>query len=328
MLFGLFTIQDTERWGQLTHARQPMHDDRSHDRIRFHYEVERELAERLKQAPAEERLGLYGSLYEELFRRVADHPQITQKSSGASKRRATLEQLALIRPLIKDSSCQFLEIGAGDCALSVAIAPFVDSVKAIDVSETITRSDSLPENVSLILSDGLSIPVPDNSIDLAYSNQLMEHLHPDDALAQLRNIYAALKPGGTYMCITPNKVSGPHDVSRGFTSTASGFHLKEYSMRELRSILREAGFTNLSQTGLIKSKPVRHPLGLTLAVEAALLLAPSSVAQSLTQKLPLRLIYQNICLLARKPVHGQENQGDTEADSLDVTSSNVEMKAR
>jgi predicted SAM-dependent methyltransferase len=34
------------------------------------------------------------------------------------------------------------------------------------------------------------------SVDLAYSNQLMEHLHPDDASEQLANVYRALKPGG------------------------------------------------------------------------------------------------------------------------------------
>lgn len=311
-----------------TDARQPMHNDRDPARVRFHYEVEKELAERLKQAPAGERLGLYGPLYDELFRRVTDHPQTLQKSSGESKRRATLEQLALIRPLLGDASCQFLEIGAGDCALSVAVAPFVESVKAIDVSKTITQSDTLPKNVSLILSDGINIPVPDNSIDLAYSNQLMEHLHPDDALAQLRNIFAALKPGGTYVCITPNRVSGPHDVSRGFTSTASGFHLKEYTMRELRSIMREAGFTSFSQSGLIKGKPVRYPLGLALAVEAALLSAPNSLAQSLTQRLPLRLIYQNIYFLAQKPANRQPKHGDAEANTLRAPLHKAELKAK
>jgi hypothetical protein len=31
----------------------------------------------------------------------------------------------------------------------------------------------------------------------------MEHLHPEDAFEQLRNIIRALAPGGRYVCITP-----------------------------------------------------------------------------------------------------------------------------
>lgn len=40
-------------------------------------------------------------------------------------------------------------------------------------------------------------------------------------------------PGGAYYCITPNAVTGPHDISVYFDKVASGFHLKEYSYREL-----------------------------------------------------------------------------------------------
>ena len=61
----------------------------------------------------------------------------------------------------------------------------------------------------------------------------MEHLHPDDALEQLQNIYSALVPGGIYLCITPNRLSGPQDVSRDFDMVATGFHLKEYTISEL-----------------------------------------------------------------------------------------------
>jgi len=60
-----------------------------------------------------------------------------------------------------------------------------------------------PANFTLIISDGCSIPAQRNSVDVAYSNQLMEHLHPDDALEQVHNVLDVLKPGGVYICITP-----------------------------------------------------------------------------------------------------------------------------
>ena len=93
-----------------------------------------------------------------------------------------------------------------------------------------------------VITDGSSIDVPAASVDLAFSDQLMEHLHPDDAVTQLRNIRRVLKDGGVYLCVTPNRLYGPSDVSGYFEDVARGFHLREYSVRELRGIMREAGF--------------------------------------------------------------------------------------
>ena len=73
----------------------------------------------------------------------------------------------------------------------------------------------------------------------------MEHLHPDDAAAQLQNILASLAPGGVYICITPNRWSGPHDVSRYFDEEATGFHLHEYTVGELALMFREVGFRSV-----------------------------------------------------------------------------------
>jgi SAM-dependent methyltransferase len=104
---------------------------------------------------------------------------------------------------------------------------------------------SLPENVETRLSDGIDIPVSPGTIDVAYSNQVMEHLHPDDAFDQVRRIYDALALGGVYVCITPNRVSGPHDISKYFDDdVATGFHLKEYTFAELRELFERVGFSH------------------------------------------------------------------------------------
>jgi hypothetical protein len=63
----------------------------------------------------------------------------------------------------------------------------------------------------------------------------MEHLHPEDALEQLQKIRRTLARGGVYVCITPNRVNGPHDVSGLFDDEARGLHLREYSTRWSRS---------------------------------------------------------------------------------------------
>jgi SAM-dependent methyltransferase len=209
--------------------------------VEQHYRIEKELAQRLRQAPRNERLHLYRELYEELFRRVPYHPMLTHKASASERQEEVSRDLRRLWPFLhKDAT--FLEIGAGDCALSFAVAGIVNRVYAVDVSETITALDGCPPNFELVLSDGIDVPVPPGTVNVAYSNQLMEHLHPDDALEQLQNVLRTLVPGGIYLCATPNRLGGPTDVSRSFDRTATGFHLKEYTVGELARIFRRVGF--------------------------------------------------------------------------------------
>ena len=49
-----------------------------------------------------------------------------------------------------------------------------------------------------------------------------------------------------YVCITPNRVSGPHDISKYFDDVATGFHLKEYTFRELRRLFEDIGFSRVT----------------------------------------------------------------------------------
>jgi SAM-dependent methyltransferase len=223
---------------------QPPGDDgyRSPEQLRQHYEVERELSDRLRHAPRAERLALYATVYEELFARVPHHPQLRRKTSAHDTEEAITGQMRFLKRFLSPSSV-FLEIGAGDCSLSLAVAGLVRKVYALDVSPTITRQQSPPGNFELVLSDGIGIPLEAGSVTVAYSNQLMEHLHPDDALEQLREIHRSLAPGGAYICITPHRMSGPHDVSRYFDDVATGFHLAEYTPLELSRIFKAAGFS-------------------------------------------------------------------------------------
>lgn len=188
---------------------------------------------------------MYGDVYEELLRRVPHHPQLERKRDPARTTVGVQAQVRLVDRFLR-KGMTFLEVGSGDCAVSISVARTAGVVFAVDVSTEIVSGLELPENVHVCLSDGTSIPVPDRSVDLAYSNQLMEHLHPDDALEQLRNIQLALVPGGGYLCLTPNKLTGPHDISKYFDDVATGFHLKEYTIAELRDLFLTAGFRRVS----------------------------------------------------------------------------------
>lgn len=257
--------------------------ERTFEQIEEQYRVEKELAARLQQASREERRRLYSQVYDELFRTIPHHPQLARKADQQAQLRAVQGQIRLLRNFLKPEHT-FVEVGAGDCSLSLEVAKQVKQVYAIDVSEEVTKSIPRPVNFKLFISDGCSIPVPPNSVHLAYSNQLMEHLHVDDALEQLQNIYQALVPEGAYICITPNRLTGPHDISKYFDTTATGFHLKEYTTTELVSIFKAAGFSKFyTFIGTNKGFFLLLPVLPVIWIEALLGLIPRSLRKLLVR---------------------------------------------
>lgn len=260
----------------------PEGEHRTAEQLREHYEIEKELAERLRNAPKEQRRFLYAELYDELFRRVPFHPQLVQKASPEQMKQATAAQMRLLKQFLFDNMT-FLEIGPGDCALSLEVCKRARQVYAVDVSEKITEGLAPPQNFQLVLSDGCSIPLPANSVDLAYSNQLMEHLHPDDAFEQLQNIYNVLSPGGQYLCITPNRYLGPYDISRYFDWMATGFHLKEYSVGELSDLFKQVGFSRVKVICGGKGRFISLSPRLIILCETLLNLFPNKFRRAITR---------------------------------------------
>ncbi len=261
-------------------------DQRTPGQIRAHYEIEKKLAHRLRFSTSEERQTLYTSLYDELFKSVPNHPQLTIKSSPEESASKVAYEIRHLKSFLKKGTT-FLEVGPGDCALSFEVTKRVRTVYAIDVSEEITKSLSHPPNFKLILSDGASIPVPAGAIDVAYSNQLMEHLHPDDALKQLLNIREALAPGGLYMCLTPNRLNGPHDVSSYYDQVATGLHLKEYTVTELYHLFQTAGFSKMRIFVPLKNIRIFLPVFPAKLCEKMLSVLPFPLRKSLASTWPI-----------------------------------------
>lgn len=238
---------------------------RSKADIEHQYNVEVELASRLRNAPRAERLGMYGAVYDELYRRVPTHSQLTRKVSEAERRAAVADRIALLRRFITPDTV-FLEVGAGDGSLPLEVARHARKCYALDVSREILSGLNHPK-VQPVLSDGVTVPVPANEVTLAYSFQVMEHIHPEDALEQLRNLFAAIAPGGSYVCVTPSSLSGPHDVSKFFDPVARGFHLKEYTNAELEALFRAAGFRKIEAYPRFNGRYIRMPMGLLKGFE-------------------------------------------------------------
>jgi hypothetical protein len=84
----------------------------------------------------------------------------------------------------------FLEIGAGDCSLTRRAAGYVERAYAIDVSEDIMGRLGGPPNLVRMVHDGVRIPLPEASTDVAFSRTLV--------ISQLPGVCHALKDGGVF----------------------------------------------------------------------------------------------------------------------------------
>jgi len=90
-----------------------------------------------------------------------------------------------------DLGSVFLEIGAGDCALARRAAGFVERVYAVDVCEDTMGRLGGPPNLVRVVHDGVRIPLPYATVDIAFSRQLV--------ISQLTGVCHALKDGGRYI---------------------------------------------------------------------------------------------------------------------------------
>lgn len=239
--------------------------------LRRHYEIERELAGRLRRAAKEERRRLYGEIYDDLFRRVADLPRLAD--DPATQRRVVELQARALEPFLRPDTV-FLEVGAGDGALALHVAATARRVYAVEASAAAVAGLEPPENFELVLAGATDLGLDVASVDVAYSCHFLEHLHPEDALDHAAEVRRVLRPGGVYLCVTPNRLWGPHDVSRYFDDVPAGLHLREYTHAELARLLRRAGFRRAAVLRGVGSAPRPTPVWPYAALEGALGLLP------------------------------------------------------
>jgi SAM-dependent methyltransferase len=253
----------------------PPHEPRSLADLRRHYEVERQLADRLRDASHTDRRQLYGEVYDELFRSLPDHPQLVHGADVASSDEVVRLQAILLDPLLSPGA-SLVEFGPGDAALACRLAATLHTVYVVEASDVVLGSD-LPPNVVRIDARDEPLSLPDASVDVAFSSHFIEHLHPEDGALHMAEVARLLRPGGIYLCVTPNRIYGPHDVSRFFSDTPRGLHLREYSHGELADLMLANGFDAAWRLKGIGQPPRPAGVGVARAVEFVSDLAPAGL---------------------------------------------------
>lgn len=237
-------------------APKPPH--RTKQEQRHHYEVERRIAQRLLAADREGRAQIYRTMYDELFSEVPHHPRLVIREDPERTRRSIRKKIALVKPFT-EVTCVFLEFGPGDCRFAFEFSKHVKKLYAVDISSQMGNA-APPDNVELILYNGYDLDIPESTVDVIFSDQLIEHLHPDDTAFHFSLAKKLLRPGGAYILTTPHALTGPHDVSHHFSNQAECFHLKEWTFEELVPLIRNSGFRSVAGYWFFGGIRVRFPL--------------------------------------------------------------------
>lgn len=123
---------------------------------------------------------------------------------NVSDRRRVFANL-IVKDLESRTDPVVLDIGCG-CGMARentwqwAIKPHVSEYWGIEPDPGVKPAEGLFDHTQNALMEDADLP--DNSIDLAYSWMVMEHVADPEAFC--KRLYRALKPGGTYFFSTPN----------------------------------------------------------------------------------------------------------------------------
>ena len=108
------------------------------------------------------------------------------------------ELLELLDP---DPTDRVMDIGSGTGFFAVEVAPFVDSLIAIDLQAAMHRrfrEKGLPANIELVTGEIATLPIADAALDLAFSVDTHHEYYSEAAMAELARV---MRPGGRLVTI-------------------------------------------------------------------------------------------------------------------------------
>lgn len=166
----------------------------------------------------------------------------------------TLLKLYVTKTEDAPGSPKILEVGcgAGDLLVDLASRGY-RNVVGIDISPAaIRRARSKLEKHHLTIEglycaslDNFRTSFPNARFDLIVHCHMIEHIVTTQVQEFLEQVSQCLTHNGYMVVITPSRLTRPHDNTRFFSPPGSepeGFHMREYSLSELKQLLTQAGF--------------------------------------------------------------------------------------
>ncbi len=232
----------------------------SADMIRTHYYTERRLARSILAASKHERAAAARRAYTEFYATCFWLDAWRKQETEAEQYVTCVPFLNLLRRY----GPNVYEVGSGGGNLARFLNARGFAYVATEISDSRPVStDDTKNDLVWHVSDGvrLSQYEPVDHFDAVVSSQVIEHLHPDDAVEHFANALAILRPGGAYVFDTPHRFSGPRDISELFGLQQSEcFHLREYTYGDFAEMLNSVGFRHLSAAYVVP-RSIRAKLG-------------------------------------------------------------------
>lgn len=146
-----------------------------------------------------------------------------------------------------------LEAGCGEGYGADLIADTARRVVAVDYDDAaVAHVRSRYPRVEVMQANLAELPLPDASMDVVVNFQVIEHLWDQ---AQFVNECArVLRHGGLLMISTPNRIT----FSPGRDTPLNPFHTRELNADELTEMLVDAGFSDVSVSGLFHGARLRE----------------------------------------------------------------------
>ncbi|MGB8387718.1 class I SAM-dependent methyltransferase [Mycobacterium sp.] len=146
-----------------------------------------------------------------------------------------------------------LEAGCGEGYGADLIAGVARRVVAVDYDEAaIAHVRSRYRRVEAIQANLAKLPLPDASVDVVVNFQVIEHLW--DQPQFVAECARVLRPAGLLMVSTPNRIT----FSPGRDTPINPFHTRELNAAELTGLLADAGFADVSISGLFHGPRLRE----------------------------------------------------------------------
>jgi SAM-dependent methyltransferase len=138
-----------------------------------------------------------------------------------------------------------LEAGCGEGYGADLLAGSAHRVLALDYDPaTVAHVRARYPRVTVARANLVALPLPDASVDVVVSLQVIEHLWEQERfLGECRRV---LRPGGTLLVSTPNRIT----FSPGRDTPLNPFHTRELDPDELAGMTRDAGFDGVGVRGL------------------------------------------------------------------------------
>ena len=140
---------------------------------------------------------------------------------------------------------EVLEAGCGEGYGADLIAGIARRVVAVDYDEAaVVHVRSRYARLQVMQANLAQLPLPDASVDVVVNFQVIEHLW--DQAQFVSECARVLRPSGLLMVSTPNRIT----FSPGRDTPINPFHTRELNACELTQLLVDAGFSEVSISGL------------------------------------------------------------------------------